>query len=177
MTAEPLLDPDGLSQDLPPTPAEGGAGAERQPVGVYIAGKIGLTFALLVTSAVVAVSNPEGAYAPRPAFYIVGVAFVVWGASAAGLRNVVDLVRYGTSSLPVEALIHAQDDSDLTVDIENVNRPFDMTEQREERLRNAFAQLVEAIFALHGQGILHRDIKPSNVMVTLAADERVYSPW
>lgn len=40
-----------------------------------------------------------------------------------------------------------------------------------ERLRDGFAQLTDAIAALHASGIIHRDIKPSNVLVT--ADGRV----
>lgn len=80
-------------------------GAERYPVGVYIAGKIALAFALLLMSAGLALSNPEGAYAPRSAFYIVGVAFVVWGASAAGLRTAGDLVRYGWFQVVFDAVL------------------------------------------------------------------------
>lgn len=87
-----LTDPATVTQ---PVAARSVTGVERHPVSVYIAGKIGLTFLLLVTSAGLAFTMPNGAYAPRSAFYIVGLAFVVWGASAAGLRNAVDLVRYG----------------------------------------------------------------------------------
>jgi hypothetical protein len=36
----------------------------------------------------------------------------------------------------------------------------------EERLRQALAQLVSALVALHGAGKIHRDVKPSNVLVT-----------
>jgi len=83
-----------------------GVTVERYPVSVYIAGKIGLTFVLLVVSAALAFTHPQGgAYAPRSAFYIVGVAFLVWGASAAGLRNVVDLVRYGWFQVIFDAVL------------------------------------------------------------------------
>jgi len=80
-------------------------GVERHPVSVYIAGKIALTFLLLVTSAGLAFTMPDAAYAPRSAFYIVGLAFVVWGASAAGLRNAVDLVRYGWFQVVFDAVL------------------------------------------------------------------------
>lgn len=77
----------------------------RHPVGVYLAGKIMLTFLVLVASTVVAVNNPQGAYAPRTAFYVVGVAFVVWGASAAGLRGNLDTVRFGWFQLVFDAVL------------------------------------------------------------------------
>lgn len=35
----------------------------------------------------------------------------------------------------------------------------------EPRVRSAFAQLGEAMSALHGRGLLHRDLKPANVLV------------
>jgi eukaryotic-like serine/threonine-protein kinase len=36
----------------------------------------------------------------------------------------------------------------------------------EPRLRESFAQLAEAVHALHAHGLVHRDLKPSNVLVT-----------
>jgi hypothetical protein len=36
----------------------------------------------------------------------------------------------------------------------------------EERVRDGFAQLAEAVAALHSLGMLHRDLKPSNVLVS-----------
>lgn len=79
--------------------------AAGSPVSVYIAGKIGLALALLGVSAVIALRDPTGAYAPRLAFYVVGVAFVVWGASAAALRRSVDLVRFGWFQLVFDAVL------------------------------------------------------------------------
>ncbi|MCK6505914.1 ATP-binding protein [Myxococcota bacterium] len=81
------------------------AEAARSPVSVYIAGKIGLALALLGVSAVIALRDPAGAYAPRLAFYIVGLAFVVWGASAAALRRPTDLVRFGWFQLVFDAVL------------------------------------------------------------------------
>ena len=34
------------------------------------------------------------------------------------------------------------------------------------RVRTTFAQLADAVMAIHGLGKLHRDLKPSNVLVT-----------
>ncbi len=78
---------------------------ERHPVGVYLAGKIAMTFLVLVASALVAINNPQGAYAPRTAFYVVGVAFLVWGASAASLRTEGNLERFGWFQLVFDAVL------------------------------------------------------------------------
>ncbi|MCB9777782.1 MAG: hypothetical protein H6742_04395 [Alphaproteobacteria bacterium] len=78
---------------------------EQQPVGVYLFGKIGLAFALLVFSGVIAFRSPDGTYAPNGAFYLIGLAFVVWAASAWGLRQTRDLVRYGWFQLVFDAVL------------------------------------------------------------------------
>lgn len=78
---------------------------EQQPVGVYLFGKIGLAFALLVFSGVIAFRSAEGSYAPNGAFYLIGLAFVVWAASAWGLRQTRDLVRYGFFQLLFDAVL------------------------------------------------------------------------
>jgi serine/threonine protein kinase len=44
--------------------------------------------------------------------------------------------------------------------LERLNRP-----ERVGRLKDAMAQLCEALMYIHGHGIVHRDLKPSNVMV------------
>jgi serine/threonine protein kinase len=44
--------------------------------------------------------------------------------------------------------------------LEQLNRP-----ERIGRLKDAMAQLCEALMYIHGHGIVHRDLKPSNVMV------------
>ena len=44
--------------------------------------------------------------------------------------------------------------------LEGLNRP-----ERVGRLKDALAQLCEALSYIHGHGIVHRDLKPSNVMV------------
>ncbi|RME25507.1 MAG: hypothetical protein D6798_08800, partial [Deltaproteobacteria bacterium] len=96
-----------------PNPARGsgdwekgrGYAIERHPVGVYLAGKISVTFLVLVVSAFVAIQNPEGTYAPRTAFYIVGVALLVWGASAAAMRRERDLERFGWFQLVFDAVL------------------------------------------------------------------------
>jgi len=102
VTAVPALQP-------APVPGDGqdgrGYAIEQHPVGVYLAGKISVTFLVLVVSTIVAVNNPQGTYAPRSAFYVVGVALLVWGASAAAMQREEDLERFGWFQLVFDAVL------------------------------------------------------------------------
>ena len=39
--------------------------------------------------------------------------------------------------------------------------------RNDERLRNVFLQLIDAVAACHKRGIYHRDLKPNNVLITV----------
>jgi serine/threonine protein kinase len=49
-----------------------------------------------------------------------------------------------------------------------VGKPLTRVKWTVPLLRQVFAQVAEAIHAIHGQGKLHRDLKPSNVMISPA---------